>query len=202
MSTTRLRKPDHSVQRTGTQPSSSQAPHDKHERPSSTAQADGLVMRTVRYLMSEEDAAWIGFYRMFWGSIMAYEIYSHISYDFGKTNYLYLSSLHFRFPYFSWVERMPLQYMKVFLYAMLGLASCITLGLFYRIASVLFAFGFAYLFLLEQSVYLNHFYLICLIAFVMCFLPANAVFSIDAWLWPARYKRNTLPRYCCGGVGG
>jgi len=85
--------------------------------------------------------------------------------------------------------------MKPFLWCMLALASSITLGFFYRAASILFAIGFGYMFLLEQALYLNHFYLIWLISIVMIFLPANAVFSIDALLWPAKYKRDTLPRF-------
>ncbi|MDB6003186.1 MAG: hypothetical protein JWR15_173, partial [Prosthecobacter sp.] len=45
--------------------------------------------------------------------------------------------------------------------------------------------GFTYVFLLDETRYLNHFYLICLISFLMIFLPAHRAWSVDAWLRPA-----------------
>lgn len=41
--------------------------------------------------------------------------------------------------------------------------------------------GFTYVFLLDQAQYLNHFYLVSLVAFLMCFLPAARGWSLDAW---------------------
>jgi len=61
------------------------------------------------------------------------------------------------------------------------LALFITIGLFYRASTVLFFLAFSYVFLLDQARYLNHFYLIMLISFVMIFVPAHRSFSIDAW---------------------
>ena len=55
------------------------------------------------------------------------------------------------------------------------LAFLITVGLFYRVAIVLFFFGFAYIFLLEQARYLNHFYLVGLVSFLMMFVPASRI---------------------------
>lgn len=56
------------------------------------------------------------------------------------------------------------------------------LGFLYRLAAPVFFLAFTYFFLLEQTRYLNHFYLVCLISFLMCFLPAERAFSIDALL--------------------
>src|SRR5688500_20305179 len=65
----------------------------------------------------------------------------------------------------------------------LGLAAaCVMAGFLYRIAAPVLFLGFTYFFLLEQTRYLNHFYLVCLISFLMCFLPAERAFSIDALL--------------------
>ncbi|MEL7119400.1 MAG: HTTM domain-containing protein, partial [Bacteroidota bacterium] len=58
-------------------------------------------------------------------------------------------------------------------------------GLYYRVCSVLFFLAFTYVFLLEKSYYLNHFYLISLLSFVMIFIPANRAFSLDARLNPS-----------------
>ncbi|MCB9006320.1 MAG: HTTM domain-containing protein [Ardenticatenaceae bacterium] len=64
------------------------------------------------------------------------------------------------------------------------LALFILLGLWYRLSAVLFFLGFSYIFLLEQAQYLNHFYLVCLIAFIAIFLPANRAWALDAWRRP------------------
>jgi hypothetical protein len=65
----------------------------------------------------------------------------------------------------------------------LGLAAaCVMLGLLYRIAAPIFFLAFTYSFLLDQTRYLNHLYLACLISFLMCFLPAERAFSVDALL--------------------
>jgi hypothetical protein len=65
----------------------------------------------------------------------------------------------------------------------LGLAAaCVMAGFFYRIAAPILFLAFTYTFLLDQTRYLNHFYLVCLISFLMCFLPAERAFSVDALL--------------------
>jgi len=69
------------------------------------------------------------------------------------------------------------------------LATCITLGVWYRISATLFFIGFSYVFLLDQARYLNHFYLVSLISFLMIFIPAHRVFSLDALLEPQLRSR-------------
>ncbi|MEQ1576912.1 MAG: HTTM domain-containing protein [Hyphomicrobium sp.] len=62
------------------------------------------------------------------------------------------------------------------------------LGLFYRpaiiVITVLTTFGF----LQAQENYLNHYYLLIIVCFLMCFVPANRAFSLDAHLLPSRFK--------------
>lgn len=55
----------------------------------------------------------------------------------------------------------------------------ITLGAWYRVSALIFAFAFSWFYLIEQSNYMNHFYLICLLAWVMAALPANRSLSVD-----------------------
>jgi hypothetical protein len=70
--------------------------------------------------------------------------------------------------------------------ALLGvLAVFIALGIFYRASMVLFALGFSFIFLLEQGRYLNHFYLVTLLSWIMVFIPAHRSASFDAWRRPA-----------------
>lgn len=94
---------------------------------------------------------------------------------------LYLRpTFHFKYPGFSWVEVAAPEAMY-FLYVVFILASvCVAFGLFYRVAIVCCLVLFAYFELLDLSYYLNHYYFITLMTFLLCFLPANAALSLDA----------------------
>ncbi|MEJ7815347.1 MAG: HTTM domain-containing protein, partial [Rubrobacter sp.] len=74
------------------------------------------------------------------------------------------------------------------------LAVCNALGLWYRVGTVLVFLGFTYVFLLDQALYLNHFYLMALISFLMIFIPAHRAFSVDAWLKP-EIRSGTTPAW-------
>ncbi len=61
-------------------------------------------------------------------------------------------------------------------------AILISIGLFYRFATIGFFLCFTYLELYDATNYLNHYYLICLFAFLLIFLPANKSHSLDVKL--------------------
>lgn len=93
--------------------------------------------------------------------------------------------LNFTFYGFSWVQPFPGNGMYI-LFGVLGVAALlITIGLLYRLAALIFFLGFTYVFLLEQAVYLNHFYLISLLSGICVLMPANRAWSVDAVLRPS-----------------
>jgi len=100
----------------------------------------------------------------------------------------------FTFPGFEWVQ--PWGGNGMYLHFMfLGiLALCIMLGFLYRICTVLFFVGFTYVFLLDQSNYLNHFYLISLLSFLLIFVPAHRNYSLDAAL-VSKVISDTIPAW-------
>ena len=78
-----------------------------------------------------------------------------------------------------------------YLFYLLGfLAFCIAVGFATRFAAALLCVSFTYVFLIDKALYLNHMYLICLIAFLLTIVPANRVFSVDAWLMRGRATRS------------
>ena len=84
------------------------------------------------------------------------------------------------------------------LFAIIIVASlCIAAGLFYRIACVVFFTGFTYLELIDVTTYLNHYYFISLVAFLIIWLPANRYYSLDAYFNPA-IKRTHAPLWTIG----
>ena len=88
-------------------------------------------------------------------------------------------SFFFKFYGFEWIE--PLGQTGMYLvYSLVAIsAAMIMLGLFYRLAIILFFLSFSYTELIDATNYLNHYYLVCLLAFIMICLPANRAFSLD-----------------------
>jgi hypothetical protein len=74
------------------------------------------------------------------------------------------------------------------------LALGIVLGFHYRVCAALFFVAFTHIFLLEQANYLNHFYLVSLVSFLMIFLPAHQQWSLDALRKPA-LRSSVIPRW-------
>ncbi len=92
-------------------------------------------------------------------------------------------SFHFTYQYFSWVEAFSAPTMYIIVGASALFALFIGLGLFYRASSILFFLSFTYLELIEKSWYLNHYYFVSLVAFVLIWLPAHRNLSLDAFLF-------------------
>ena len=139
------------------------------------------LQRLVAALFEPVDIAFLVFFRIVFGGIMLWEVYRYFTY--GWIGRYYIEPV-LTFPYygFSWVKPWPGSGMYIH-FVIVGLAAaCVMLGFLYRIAAPVFFLAFTYIFLLEQTRYLNHLYLVCLIGFVMCFLPAERAFSLDALL--------------------
>ena len=85
---------------------------------------------------------------------------------------------------FEWVKPMGEFGMYAVFTFLLISSLFIALGFFYRWASVIYFILFTYVELIDSTNYLNHYYFISLVAFLMCFLPANRSFSIDVWRRP------------------
>ena len=100
----------------------------------------------------------------------------------------------FKYPGFAWVEPWPVWGMYVHYAVLAVLAVAITLGVFYRAAIVLFAIGFAWTQLIDVTNYLNHHYVVVLLAGLLAVMPANAAWSIDARRRPA-IARATVPAW-------
>ena len=151
------------------------------------------IGRSANRLFEPVDIAWLVFFRIAFGAIMLWESMLYIAQD--KIKHLFLTPVFF-FTYFGfeWVKPWPGLGMYIHFYAMAALSLGILFGLWYRPAAILFFLAFTYQFLLDQANYLNHFYLISLISFLMIFLPANRAFSLDALRQP-ELKSETAPAW-------
>lgn len=132
-------------------------------------------------------------FRILFGGIMLWEVYRYFSYGW-IYDYWIEPIVNFKYGGFFWVEPLAGEGMY-YLFCVLGALSLfIIIGFLYRASTVLFFLLFTYTFLLEQGRYLNHFYLVVLVSFLMMFIPAHRSFSVDAWLFP-EIRRKWIPAW-------
>ncbi|MCA9117038.1 MAG: HTTM domain-containing protein [Planctomycetaceae bacterium] len=153
----------------------------------------------VQALLYPTDIAMLVYFRVIFGAIMAWEAWRYVvprgpeGVSWVQTQYIF-PTFHFTYYGFSWVKPWAGQGMYWHMYALGALAACITVGFCYRAATTLFFLGFTYFFLLDQVNYLNHFYMICLVSFLLIFLPANRAYSVDAW-WKQSLRSQVAPAW-------
>jgi hypothetical protein len=139
------------------------------------------------------DIASLIYFRIAFGGIMLWEVIRYFQYDRIKRYYLDPTFL-FTYYGFDWVKPWPGDGMYYHFIALGVLSLFIVLGFFYRISALLFFLGFTYVFLLDQAHYLNHFYFVSLVSFLMIFVPAHRSLSIDAWRRP-EIRSETAPAW-------
>jgi vitamin K-dependent gamma-carboxylase len=144
-------------------------------------------------LFAPVDIASLVFFRIAFGVIMLYEVWLQFSYGMIQRHYID-PIYHFTYYGFGWVQPWPGNGMYLHFLALAVLAVCIALGFCYRASIVLFFLGFTYVFLLDEALYMNHFYLIALFSFLMIFVPAHRSFSVDA-LWRPEIHSETAPAW-------
>lgn len=99
---------------------------------------------------------------------------------------------------FEWVK--PLGQNTYLLFITCGVAALFfALGLFYRIAAVLLFLSFTYIELMDKTNYLNHYYFVSLVLFLMIWLPAHVNLSIDSIRKPKLRKRY-IPLWTVGSI--
>jgi vitamin K-dependent gamma-carboxylase len=132
------------------------------------------------YLLTPVDGASLAIFRICFGLLMfsdvcRYWIYGWITSDMVEPTF------HFTYFLFPFVRPWPGDGMYWHFGALGLLALLMSVGLFYRLAAGGFFVGFTYVFLLDETYYLNHNYLICLLSFLMAIVPAQSAWSLDAW---------------------
>jgi vitamin K-dependent gamma-carboxylase len=144
-------------------------------------------------LFAPVDIASLVFFRIAFGVIMVWEVAKYFVHGWIRTYYID-PSFHFTYYGFGWVQPWPGYGMYLHFLVLGVLAACVALGLWYRVSIVLFFVAFTYVYLLDQALYLNHFYLAALVSFLMIFVPAQRLFSIDVLRKP-EIRSETSPAW-------
>ena len=131
-------------------------------------------------------------FRIVFGGIMFWEVTRYFRYDWIH-RYWVVPRFNFSYGPFNF-QPLPETYMYGLWYILGALALFIAIGFLYRISTTLFFLLFTYTYLLEQGRYLNHFYLVVLISFIMIFISPNRNFSVDSLIWKSQ-KTNLAPAW-------
>lgn len=113
----------------------------------------------------------------------------------GRVRFLYIEpQFHFTYYPFDWVRPWSAAGMYLHFLALTLLGLAIAFGFFYRLATILFALGFTYVFLLDAANYQNHYYLVILLSWTLAILPLHRAISSDATRHP-QIRSQTVPAW-------
>lgn len=130
------------------------------------------------------DLAALAAFRIIFGLLMAGAMVRFLAKGWVRELYVQ-PAFHFTYPGFEWVRPWPDFWLHAHFVALAVLALFIATGFCFRAAAALFFLGFTYVELLDQTTYLNHYYLISLLCGLLILLPANRLWSLDAWRSPS-----------------
>jgi vitamin K-dependent gamma-carboxylase len=156
--------------------------------------APTLLARVNSWVVTPVQIDSLAAFRIMFGLLMSAAMLRFVAKGWVRELYT-LPRFHFTYRGFEWVHPWPepFMYAHFILLALLGLG--IAAGFFYRICIILFFLGFTYIELLDQTAYLNHYYLISLLSGLLIFLPANRAWSFDVWRKP-RIRLCAVSAWC------
>jgi vitamin K-dependent gamma-carboxylase len=168
--------------------------------------------RLSRALDRPVDAASCAAFRVMFGALLVLSTVRFLSRGWVAE---YYQAPRFFFSYwgFSWIKPWPGVGMYLHYAVLVVAATCVLLGIGYRVASAVFALGFGYAHFCDKATYLNHYYLITLLAALLVCLPLDREFSwrtlrrpeqrrgqVRAWvLYLLRFQIAVV--YVFGGIG-
>lgn len=156
-----------------------------------SARSTSFPSRFPACLFRPVDIASLAIFRVAFGLIMVWEVGRYFANGWIERFYI-VPTYHFGYWGFEWIKPWPGNGMY-YHFVLLGiLAAMISVGWCYRVSSIAFFFAFTYVFLIDQVRYLNHFYLVILVSFLMIFMPAHGAFAVDA-RFIGRIRRDWVP---------
>ena len=148
------------------------------------------------YLSKKQESTSLAFFRLSFGLLMTFSIIRFWLKGWIKTMYID-PSFHFTFYGFDWVK--PLDEYTYLLFIICGLSAFfVAIGYKYYLSIITFFLTFTYIELMDKTTYLNHYYFVSVLSFLMIFLPANSSYSVDSYLEKKSYKYS--PKWCVDSI--
>ena len=155
-----------------------------------------MILSVKKYINAYTDSSPLVIFRIGFGLMMLFSIIRFWSKGWIEKIYIE-PSFHFTYYGFEWVK--PLGDKIYILFILCAISSAlIAIGLKYKLAIITFFLSFTYIELLEKTIYLNHYYFICVLSFLLIFLPLNSSFSIDNLI--NNKKSNSVPRWTIDSI--
>ncbi len=146
-----------------------------------------------RWLFKQVDNSALVVFRAFFGLLIAIEAFGAIFTGWVRRT-LMEPKFTFNFIGFEFLQPLPGNGM-IWYYAILGVVGIfVMVGFKYRASMIIYTIMWSGVYLMQKSSYNNHYYLLMLLCFVMCFLPAHRWLSIDAKIKPS-ISRISMPRW-------
>ena len=137
-----------------------------------------MIKTISKYLDKESNPYPLAVYRIGFGLLVMFSIV-RFWYN-GWIESLYLEpDFHFSFLGFSWVKPLGIYTYFIFIICFIS-ALFVMLGYKYRIAIITLFLSFTYIELMDKTTYLNHYYLVSSLSFLMIFLPCASYFALDS----------------------
>ena len=155
-------------------------------------------MNTIfaNYLNKQTSSYSLSVFRFLFGLLMSISIVRF--WLKGWIKELYLNpTFHFSYSLFEWVKPIGECTYLLFLICFIS-ALLVCIGLKYRLSIIVFFLSFTYIELMDKTTYLNHYYFISVVSFLLIFLPANLSFSVDSILKKTKFLK--IPQWSVDSI--
>ena len=157
---------------------------------------DNLSRKLIEYTKEYKQASTLAFFRIGFGLLMCYSIIRFWRKGWIEELYI-LPDFHFSYYGFEWVK--PIGEYTYFIFIICFISSLlVTIGYKYKIAIITFFLSFTYIELMDKTTYLNHYYFISILSFLLIFLPLNATFSFDNLINKKNYSK--VPKWTIDSI--
>lgn len=136
-------------------------------------------MTLQRYMQSTHSLAPLAFFRIVFGAVTFLAMMRFFWNGWIVAMYIQ-PSYHFHFWGLSFIQPIGIYTYGIFILCAAS-ALGIALGYRYKISTIFFLLSFIYIEAMDVAYYLNHYYFIIAIGFLLLFLPANRIASLDVY---------------------
>ena len=143
------------------------------------------------YINQYSDSSPLILFRIGFGILMCYSLIRFWLKGWIETLYVN-PSFHFSYYGFEWVK--PIDEYTYLIFILCFISSFfVAIGYRYKLSIILFFLSFTYIEMMDKTTYLNHYYFISILSFIMIFLPANVGYSLDSFFNKKYYVK--IPRW-------
>ncbi|HTB25544.1 MAG TPA: HTTM domain-containing protein [Puia sp.] len=136
------------------------------------------IGKLIRSFNKEKHIAPLAVLRMAFGLIMLISTIRFIARGWIREFYV-APKFYFPFYGFEWIKPLPETGMYMVFAVMVVASFFILIGFLYRLSIISFFVCFVYVELIDKTYYLNHYYFVSIISFLMLLVPAHRYFSAD-----------------------